>query len=114
MVSRRARPPVGRGRRWTDNRAPAPGGRGGFIDGVVAPEVSAGNAANATLAAVAVANRASTFVDLRLSCSTLIGSFRQPHFESAFLPPLVCQTFPKSMRLESVHYGHFRLMTMES
>ena len=44
---------------WTDNRAPAPGGHEGIVDGVAAPEVSAGNAANAALAAAAVAKRVS-------------------------------------------------------
>ena len=51
-----------RGRRWTDNRVPAPRGREGIIGGVVAPGISAGNAANAELAAAAVAKRVSTFV----------------------------------------------------
>jgi hypothetical protein len=46
-----------RGRRWTDNRAPAPGGREGIV---AAPEILAGNAANAALAADAVAKRVST------------------------------------------------------
>jgi hypothetical protein len=53
-----------RDRRWTasDNRAPAPGGREGIIDGVPAPDILAGNAANAALAAAAVAKRVSTFI----------------------------------------------------
>lgn len=51
-----------RGRRWTDNHAPAPGGWNGVINGFMAPETAAGNAANAVLAAVAVANKVSTFV----------------------------------------------------
>ncbi|KAF8809165.1 hypothetical protein BYT27DRAFT_7210458 [Phlegmacium glaucopus] len=46
-----------RGWRWTDNHAPAPGGRGGIIDNVAAPEILVGNAANAVLAAAAVAKR---------------------------------------------------------
>jgi len=53
-----------RSRRWTDNRAPAPGGREGIIDGVAAPEILAGNVANAALAAAAVAKRVSTIVSV--------------------------------------------------
>jgi hypothetical protein len=50
-----------RGRRWTDNRVPAPGGRDGLIKGVAAPEISAGNATNAALAAAAAAKRVPLF-----------------------------------------------------
>jgi len=64
-----------RGRRWTDNRVPAPRGRQGVIDDVAAPEIWAGNAANAALAAATVAKRVSTFVTSDLSCCVLIVSF---------------------------------------
>jgi hypothetical protein len=46
--------------RWTDNRVPAQGGREGVIRGVVAPEMAAGNATNAALAAAEVAKKART------------------------------------------------------
>ncbi|KAF8167513.1 hypothetical protein B0H34DRAFT_854442 [Crassisporium funariophilum] len=49
---------VNRKVRWTDNRVPAPGGREGIVGGVAAPEVSAGNSANAALAAASVAKKA--------------------------------------------------------
>ena len=45
--------------RWTDNRVPAPGGREGIINGATAPDVQAGNAANAALTAAAVAKKVS-------------------------------------------------------
>lgn len=52
--------------RWTDNRVPAPGGRDGIIDGVAVPEASAGNAANAALAAATVAKKVSHDIGLTL------------------------------------------------
>jgi len=51
-----------RGRHWTDNHVPAPGGWEGIIGGVVVPGISEGKAANAALAVTAVAKRVSTFV----------------------------------------------------
>jgi hypothetical protein len=104
-----------RGQRWTDNHTPAPGGRNGVINGFVVPEAVVGNAANAALAAVAVANKVSTFVVIYHEVFQLNASLiRQLHVKSAFLPPLVCQTLPNSVKLKSVHYGHFRLVTMGS
>jgi hypothetical protein len=56
-----------RGRRWTDNRVPALGGREGVIKGVAAPEISAGNSTNAALAAAAAAKKARTFVVIQVN-----------------------------------------------
>jgi hypothetical protein len=72
-----------------------------------------GNAANAALAAVAVANKVSTFVVIYREVFQLNTSLiRQLHIKSASLSLLVCQTLPNSVKLESVDYDHFRLVTM--
>ncbi|KAF8801615.1 hypothetical protein BYT27DRAFT_7261749 [Phlegmacium glaucopus] len=47
--------------RWKEGpREPAPGGRGGIIDGVTAPDLAGGNAANAAVAAGTAAKQAAT------------------------------------------------------